>query len=220
MMKQTILPRELVLIYSPIKELDTPGTHLSAAETSQWNRFGCERKRREFVVTRQLAKHILALYFNCDASAIILGYEISGRPIIDQPRSDLQISWSHHRDHVVFGLYRSGRIGVDLEHCDREVDHMSLAKRFCPPSFYQRLKRLSPPEAAKSFFHHWCQKESEHKVIGGHFLKRLNDTLDEPNAVQSVSVEKDGFILAASYLVKPTVMNFYRMSDDFNIVSW
>ena len=182
------LPRVDVWI-SPEAELtpallDSYRAWMSPGEARQAQRFLREEDRRRYLLTRGLARGVLAGYTGETPSALAFATQEFGKPmLLAAPASAAppHFNLSHTRGLVVLAVCREAEVGVDVELIDRRLDPLRLAARHFSPSERETLATTPDAQRHERFFELWTLKEAYAKALG----RGLN--LD----LQSFSVELD-----------------------------
>ena len=88
-----------------------------------------------------------------------------GRPyVVDGGTLDFNVS---HTDGVaIFGLTADHRIGVDIEHGERQLNVDGIARKFMAPDEQAALGRLALDERRRALLRLWTCKEAMSKATG------------------------------------------------------
>lgn len=212
-----INPKQPTLIYTKIANV-TPNTlnHLSSVEKRYLKSITSSKRKQEYAYTRHTVKAILSHITNSPIQSIIIQKNTRGRPYILRPDSDINISWSHHNEHLLIGLSMGASIGVDIESSLRKLPHLKLAHRFFHEKEYLKLKQLPESKARESFLALWCQKEAVYKLSGVNFMHVLNyhQDLSEKESIY-VSLCKQGDLLfALACQQEPTAVKIFEVNSD------
>jgi len=138
---------------------------LSSAEQARAARFGREALRRRYIVGRASLRWALGQTLAMPASAVPIVRGARGRPQLEG-RSDLDFNVSHTEGVALIGIVRGVRIGVDVEHADRDVNADGLARKFLKPSEQATLAPLDETARRQRFLHYWTCKEAMSKATG------------------------------------------------------
>ena len=143
-------------------------TWFTSAEQSQFLNFRSERRCREFIVGRGLARWALAHEFGVSPESFEFATGPQGKLSIDRPEfaRDVHFNISHTADRVVCGTCRGFGIGLDVELIATRVDPLLIAKRFFSESESNALLALSDFERLAQFFSLWTLKEAFAKAHG------------------------------------------------------
>jgi 4'-phosphopantetheinyl transferase len=91
-----------------------------------------------------------------------------GRPELAAPEQACawRFNLSHTRGLVACGVAREREIGVDVEHVDRRVELLAVARHVFSPREIAGLEALSGEAQRSRFFDLWTLKEAYIKAIG------------------------------------------------------
>ncbi|MEI7834388.1 MAG: 4'-phosphopantetheinyl transferase superfamily protein [bacterium] len=110
-------------------------------------------------------RELLAARLNTPVSQIEIRYDSWGQPSLagdDAPA----ISISHAGPLLAVAHAHAGKVGVDIEVLQPDIDVAALAENFCTPA-EQGLLNSTPPESqAAAFSTIWTLKEAYQKAIG------------------------------------------------------
>lgn len=110
-------------------------------------------------------KHVLSEYFNLKAVKIVKNEH--GKPYLENGR-DIPLFFSvSHTENRLFIAVSDENVGIDAENPARQVDYLSVIKRFSPE---ERREILSSAD----FLRHWIAKESAIKWLGGSLAHDLH----------------------------------------------
>jgi len=112
-----------------------------------------------------LLRAVLASYVDRPPHALAFARESKGRPYLDATGSP-DFNLSDTRGGSVLAVAAQGRVGIDLERCDREPPALRLARRWYSSAEAETLAGLQGPALAIAFLHLWTAKEAACKVIG------------------------------------------------------
>jgi 4'-phosphopantetheinyl transferase len=127
-------------------------------------RFRFRRDRDRFVAARGALRHILSHYLGAGAASIRFGYTPAGKPFLQDP--DLQFNLSHAADRALVAVSRGGQIGVDLEEIQSVEVIDSTSKLVLSPPEQDQLRRSSGPSRQELFARFWTRKEAYIKADG------------------------------------------------------
>lgn len=134
--------------------------------------------------TDAILRTVLARYLPIDPDALQFGREAKGRPyLLHANAPDFNLS-----DTVggsVIAVSDRGRVGIDIERCDRSPPVVQLAERWFAPDEADALRGLAADAARRAFLRLWTAKEAACKATGtgiyGH-LPAWRFALDEGDA--------------------------------------
>jgi 4'-phosphopantetheinyl transferase len=168
---------------------------LSADERARAGRFHFERDRHRFIVARGILRTLVAQRMGLMPARVAFTYRAYGKPAVAAD-STLDFNLSHSGNRALFAFCRKGRVGVDLEALDGDVDVMALAKRYFHPRETMALLQLPQGLRRPAFFACWTRKEAVVKATGEGLLATPLDAFEV-----SVAPDAPPRILAAARLV-------------------
>ena len=168
---------------------------LSADERARAGRFHFEQDRHRFIVARGILRTLVGQRLGLAPVAVSFSYLAHGKPTVAVD-SMLDFNLSHSGNRALFAFSRNGRVGVDLEALDGDVDVMALAQRYFHPSETAALRQLPQPLRRPAFFACWTRKEAVVKATGDGLLVAPLDTFEV-----SVALDAPPRILASARLV-------------------
>jgi 4'-phosphopantetheinyl transferase len=149
-------------------ELELYQGWFTPSERLQFSNFLSDRRCREFIIGRGLAR--LALSSLCGAQPEHLEFEASanGKLIVTSPSEGvgLHFSISHTSDIVVCAACGSYPVGVDVERIAARAEPLTLAARFFSSSEHSVLSAVDEKERLDRFFLMWTLKEALAKSHG------------------------------------------------------
>jgi len=152
------------------EDIDSIASWLSPAESARAQRFGTDGLRVRWIAGRAALRMVLGSALGVDPAAVALGRGVRGRPELDNARFGIDFNVSHTRDvaliAVARGLPAGTRVGVDIEHRDRDVGADRLARKFLSPRERATLADLAPDVRRQRFLRHWTCKEAMSKATG------------------------------------------------------
>ncbi len=89
----------------------------------------------------------------------------SGQPLVSGVAEPTFVSLTH-TDFVVAVALASARVGLDVEHVDREASHPGLFARVSSPAELRWLERQPVDRRNREFLRLWTRKEAYGKAIG------------------------------------------------------
>lgn len=130
-----------------------------------------EPARRERI--DRILKHTLSAYLEQPPASTAFRRGPRGRPYLDQASAP-DFNLSDTRGGTLVGLCRRGRVGVDLEACERRSAALRLARRYFAPDEADALSALDPERLPRAFVHLWTAKEAACKATGTGIFGRLH----------------------------------------------
>jgi 4'-phosphopantetheinyl transferase len=166
-------------------ELDDAGFEeargwLSAAEHARAARFGTAALARRYTVGRASLRWVLGKMVDRAPEEVVIERGERGRPRLADGGPDFNLS--NTLDVALVGVCALDgvRIGVDLEHAGRKLDHHGLARKFLTSRERHALEGMTPDEHRRAFLRAWTCKEAMSKATGealGAPLRSLEVTL-------------------------------------------
>lgn len=153
---------ELVRTRDDIAALETT---LSDAERARAARFGPPELRERYVVGRATLRSLLGRKLALPPEQVVIGRGRRGRPHV--AGADLDFNVSHTRGLAIFGITAGCRIGVDIEHGEREVNVPGVSRKFMSPREQAALAELEEGDARRrALLRLWTCKEAMSKATG------------------------------------------------------
>jgi 4'-phosphopantetheinyl transferase len=140
---------------------------LPAAERKEVEDLGSKQKQRTHILSRSLARSVLAGYVGLRPQELAFETSSSGRPFLSgEHRTDLDFNLAHSGDIVLIAVGLKNRVGVDIEQIREDIDHSKLAHRFFSATENRELDELGQSDARAGFFACWTKKEAIMKAVG------------------------------------------------------
>jgi 4'-phosphopantetheinyl transferase len=169
------------------EDVDSIATLLSPAESARAARFGTDALRVRWIAGRAALRMALASTLGVDPAAVALRRGVRGRPELADARFGIDFNVSHTRGVALIaiarGLAAQTRVGVDIEHRDRQVGADRLARKFLSPREQASLADLAPDVRRQRFLRHWTCKEAMSKATGDGIaapFRRLDVEISQP----------------------------------------
>ena len=172
--------------------LDAYRAWMSPDEARQSQRFLREGDRQRYVLTRGVARGVLAGYTGETPSALAFATQEFGKPVLlaaPGVEAPPHFNLSHTRGLVVLAVCREAEIGVDVESIDRSLDPLRLAARHFSPSEREALAATPDAQRHERFFELWTLKEAYAKALGQGLNLDLQSFSVELGAAQPRIVE-------------------------------
>jgi 4'-phosphopantetheinyl transferase len=181
---------------------------LAPPEHARAARFGREPLRRRYIVGRASLRWTLGQILSMHASAVPIVRGPRGRPQLEG-ESGLDFNISHTEGVALIGIAHGVRIGVDVEHAERDVNADGLARKFLKPSEQATLASLDQAARRRRFLRYWTCKEAMSKATG--------DGLSAPFRHLEVSLETTMALIAgpAPYDPQRWRLRAAQVPDDF-----
>ncbi|MDR0243963.1 MAG: 4'-phosphopantetheinyl transferase superfamily protein [Burkholderia sp.] len=117
--------------------------------------------------TRAALRDVLGTALGIAPHAVAIVVDASGRPSLDRVhRASLDFNVSHAGDHALIAWAPAGRVGVDIEGCNRAADWRALTREVCAPAEVAYLDRMPLAARASEFMRVWSAKEALLKALG------------------------------------------------------
>jgi 4'-phosphopantetheinyl transferase len=139
---------------------------LSPAERARGSRFANGTLANRYSVGRAALRWLLGRHLGIDPGDVPIERDARGRPRLADGTLDFNIS--HTRDIALVGIssVAGARIGVDVEHEARSVDHVGLSRKFLTPREQSTVAALDEDAHRKAFLSRWTCKEAMSKATG------------------------------------------------------
>jgi 4'-phosphopantetheinyl transferase len=168
-------PRPMMLHWQAVavKELGTKQSIVADQVHVWWwpedlQPFAATRRLRTDVILRTL----LARYLPLEPAALRFARETRGRPyLLHDAAPDFNLSDT--RGGCVIAVAGSGRVGIDIERCDRAPPVVRLADRWFAADEARALRGMDPESARHAFLRMWTAKEASCKATGTGIFGRL-----------------------------------------------
>lgn len=213
----TINHKQPTLVYTKIANIN-PDTlnHLSLVEKRYLKSISSSKRKQEYAFARHIIKAVLSHITNYPIQSIVIQKNTRGRPYILRPKSDINISWSHHNEHLLIGLSKGASIGVDIESSLRKLPYLKLADRFFHKKEYLELKQLPMSKIGETFLALWCQKEAVYKLSNISFMQVLNKHLDrlKTEGIHICQHKQGDLIFALACEKKPIAVKMFEVNSD------
>lgn len=142
---------------------------LSCEETARAARFGPAALRERYIIGRGTLRHLLSSVLGIAPEQVGIVRGRRGRPQVKDMRG-IDFNVSHTRDIAVFAigaaLAPEVRLGIDVEHTDREVDADRLRRKILTQSERERIAPLERDARRLAFISLWTCKEAMSKATG------------------------------------------------------
>ena len=147
--------------------INTFSSFLSSDEKQKADRFRRPVSRQQYIVSRGGLRLVLSRYLAIEPQNIHFDYGPFGKPFLaDTSQVPLNFNVSHSGKLALFAIAPHGRVGVDIEYVNTDLDFMSLSQRYFSPREHQLLKTCSAEQKRTVFFQIWTCKEALLKAQG------------------------------------------------------
>jgi 4'-phosphopantetheinyl transferase len=139
---------------------------LTDEERARRDRFVFEKNRQEFLVTRALARTVLAAYTGVTREALRFSVGAFGKPSLDPPPARLSFNLSNALTLVVCAVSSASAIGVDVEPLARADQVLRVASDVFTATERAELASLGEGPANRRAVQLWTLKEAYMKARG------------------------------------------------------
>ncbi|HVE50466.1 MAG TPA: 4'-phosphopantetheinyl transferase superfamily protein [Casimicrobiaceae bacterium] len=138
---------------------------LSEAERQRASRYGKPALARRYIAGRAALRWILARERNIDPAAVPIEQDRRGRP---RSHGGPDFNVSNTRGIALIALSRLDgvRVGVDVEHRDRKLEHVGLSRKYLTRREQESLEGRDDDERRRTFLRLWTCKEAMSKATG------------------------------------------------------
>jgi 4'-phosphopantetheinyl transferase len=145
--------------------LELCSTLLSAKEKTRHSQFVFEKRRREYLVTRGLARGVLAAYVGRPPRALSFFDTEHGRPVLEDA-GDLRFNLTNTTELVACAVGRGREVGVDAEPLDHADEILPIAETVFTTGEREELGRLPIERRRRRAVELWTLKEAYLKARG------------------------------------------------------
>lgn len=157
----------LLIADVPVEYL--PGYYrlLSPDESERNRRYVFEKDRIRHLLSRVFVRKLLANYLSLTPDSLRFETNTYGRPTLVWPdgKPKLDFNISHAGDMIACAVVPDGRVGIDIEPIDREVN-IRQASHFFSKIELEELALLSGERQKEHFLRLWTLKEAYIKARG------------------------------------------------------
>jgi len=141
---------------------------LSEEERVRCSRLRRARDRRHFLLAHALLRHSLSRYAPVPPEAWCFERRRQGRPeLLPTPgQPSLRFNLSHTQGLVVCIVTGGSACGIDVEHTERRLDPLRLARRFFASEELAALEAVTGAQRHRLFYQLWTLKEAYLKARG------------------------------------------------------
>ena len=138
---------------------------LSSEEKARWRGFFFEKEKHRFLVTRALARTVLARYAGIEPEALVFKSSTHGRPELDNGQA-LRFNISHTDGLVVLAVTEGRALGIDVEARANKDRLEHAGRQFLSRREQQDLQGISPGTRLERSLELWTLKEAYSKARG------------------------------------------------------
>ncbi len=140
---------------------------LAPDEAARWARLQTDRTRQQYLVTRALARDVLARYSGVPPSELVFTRNAHGKPALAHPAGcPTTFNLSDTKGLSVCAVASACAIGVDVERLARTMAHAEIATRFFSPAEAAYLATFYGERGRQEFLRLWTLKEAFVKARG------------------------------------------------------
>ncbi|HUO74061.1 MAG TPA: 4'-phosphopantetheinyl transferase superfamily protein [Solirubrobacteraceae bacterium] len=151
-------------------DLDGPGASyadlLSDDERARAARIIRPGHGRRWAAARGILRALLAGYVGGDPRTLRFELGPYGKPALAGQDADVRFNVSHAGGAALYALAAGREVGVDVEHEDRRVDAVRVARRIFGAEEAARLSALEPAARTREFLRAWVRYEATVKCLG------------------------------------------------------
>jgi 4'-phosphopantetheinyl transferase len=149
----------------PAGEIRALAATLSPAERARSARFGRPELRDRYIVGRATLRILLGARLGRAPADVEIGRGARGRPYaVDSGALDFNVS--HTGAVALFAFTAGRRIGVDIEHDERQLNVDGIVRKFMAPDEQTALAELVPEARRRALLRLWTCKEAMSKATG------------------------------------------------------
>jgi phosphopantetheine--protein transferase-like protein len=196
--------KDLISEYKELKKFFDKNDVLRA------ERFYFKEDHDTWLFCHTLLRLFISSKLGIEPSEVIITYDKNNKPWLKGDALFFNIS--HTRDAFAFAISERGRIGVDLERIDRDIDFISIIKKFFSRGEVKFILEDTAGSKEK-FFLLWTRKEALLKALGTGIIEKLTDVevFREENFLNRASFENiiDESVLCEHFIYSDKVLNNY-----------
>ncbi len=142
------------------------GELLSDDERARVARFVRTEHGGYWSAARGILRALLGGYAGADPRSLRFELGPYGKPELAGLHTHLRFNISHARDTALYAVAAGLEVGVDVEHEDRRVDAVRVARRIFGEDEAARLSALQPGTRRREFLRAWVRHEAIVKCLG------------------------------------------------------
>lgn len=140
---------------------------LCPEERARYRRFRFDAHRHQYLVAHAVVRTTLAARLGISPGELRFSVGEHGKPALASQGADRPVHFNlSHTDGLVACAIGPTEIGVDVEHEDRRVTVVDVARSVFSPLEQETLRQLSGADQRRRFFAYWTLKESYIKAVG------------------------------------------------------
>ena len=148
---------------------------LSPDEVARAKRYHKPESAATFIVARAILRTLLAEYLATTPSSIRFAYSATGRPSVEHPRTDVDVSVAHSANAILIGATRCRRLGVDIEYISPAFDYSEVVASAFGQEERKILESVRDSQRRNLFFTLWTAREALAKAYGAGLTAPLSE---------------------------------------------
>jgi len=148
---------------------------LSPDEVARSERYHKLESAASFIVARAILRVLLAEYLATTPSSIRFAYSATGRPSVEYPRTDVDVSIAHSAKAILIGATRCRRLGVDIEYISPTFDFSEVVASAFGQEERMILESGKDSQRRRLFFALWTAREALAKACGAGLTAPLSE---------------------------------------------
>jgi 4'-phosphopantetheinyl transferase len=152
-------------------EYSTLKNFINSEDKLKADRLHLDEEKLTYLFCHTLLRLVLSRRLNIDPKEISIVYDKNKKPCLQG--NPLFFNITHSRDAFAFAISQHSRVGVDLEKVNRDLDFVSVIKRFFS-SQESEFILASPGDSMNRFFLLWTRKEALLKALGTGIITNLS----------------------------------------------
>ncbi len=172
--------------------LDALHSLLSPDERERASRMRAKGAAEEFIVSRGVARELLAAECDCTPRDIAFSIGPRGKPALERSNSSFAFNLSHSGGYCALAIGAAANIGVDIEAIRPSVG--DLAQSVFSAREAAQFAAVPPAHQMRVFFRGWVAKEAYLKATGAGLaggLKTLELDLTAEPEIKPVAINGD-----------------------------
>src|SRR5258708_3596504 len=148
---------------------------LSPDEVARAERYHKPDSAATFIVARAILRSLLAEYLATIPSSIRFAYSATGRPSVEYPRTDIDVSIAHSANAILIGATRCRCLGVDIEYISPTFDFSEVVASALGQEERKILESVRDSQRRSLFFTLWTAREALVKACGAGVTAPLSE---------------------------------------------
>lgn len=148
---------------------------LSPDEVARAERYRKPESAATFIASRAMLRMLLAEYLATIPSSIRFAYSATGRPSVEHPRTDIDVSIAHSANAILIGATRCRCVGVDIEFISPAFDFSEVVASAFGQEEQRFLDSVRDSQRRRLFFTLWTAREALAKACGAGLTVPLSE---------------------------------------------